>query len=100
ATVFSLATNRFNPLASSCRETSTASSVATTTMPSTPSSATSALSVATVQLREPSNTAAPLAALPSASLSDNSHTACQDPTSDQPHETGTTAARAVFSITA
>ena len=37
-------------------------------------------------------------ALPS--LSDNSHTACQEPTSDQPHATGTTAARAVFSITA
>ena len=37
---------------------------------------------------------------PAPSLSDNSHTACQEPTSDQPQATGTTAARAVFSITA
>ena len=44
--------------------------------------------------------AAPRAALPSPSFSDNSHTACQEPTSDQPHATGTTAAREVFSITA
>src|SRR6185437_7425706 len=100
ATVFTLATSRFNPLASFCGDTSTASSVATTTRSSTPSSATSALSVRTLQLREFSNTAAPCAALPSASFSDNSHTACQEPTSDQPHDTGTTEARAVFSITA
>src|SRR6185295_2428338 len=100
ATVFSFATSRFNPLASCCLLTSTASWVATTTRLSTPSSATSARSVDTLQLRESSNTAAPRAALPSPSLPDNSHTACQEPTSDQPHATGTTAARAVFSITA
>src|SRR5664279_6034971 len=100
ATVFSFATSRFNPLASFWRDTSTASCVATTTRSSTPSSATSALSVETLQLRESSNTAVPCAALPWASLSDSSHTACQEPTSDQPHATGTTAARDVFSITA
>src|SRR5215470_13086541 len=92
ATVFSLATSRFSPLASFCRETSTASCVATTTRSSTPSSATSARSVVTLQLRESSNTAIPCAALPWESLSDNSHTACQEPTSDQPQATGTTAA--------
>ena len=53
-------TSRFKPLASFCRDTSTASSVATTTRSSTPSSATSALSVETLQLRESSNTAAAL----------------------------------------
>ena len=31
---------------------------------------------------------------------ESSHTACQEPTSDQPQDTGTTAARLVFSITA
>jgi len=56
--------------------------------------------VVTLQLRESSNTAAPCAAFPCASFSDNSHTACHEPTSDQPHETGTTAAREVFSMTA
>src|SRR6195256_6907613 len=97
---FNLATSRFNPLASFWRDTSTASCVATMTRSSTPSSATSALSVETLQLRESSNTAAPCAALPCSSLSDNFHTACQEPTSDQPHATGTTAACEVFSITA
>src|SRR5215212_11643859 len=100
ATTFNFATRRFKPLASFCRDTSTASWVATTTRSSTPSSATSALSLDTLQLRESSNTAVPRAALPSASLSDNSHTACQEPTSDQPQDTGTTAASDVFSITA
>src|SRR3979411_902585 len=99
ATVLSFATRRFNPPASFWRDTSTASWVATTTRSSTPSSATNALSVETLQLRESSNTTAPFAALPWASLSDNSHTAYQEPTSDQPHDTGTTEARAVFSIT-
>ena len=42
ATVFSLATSRFSPLASRWRETSTASCVATTTRSSTPSRATNA----------------------------------------------------------
>src|ERR1700751_2930861 len=100
ATLLSLPTSRFKPLASFCRDTSTASSVATTTRSSTPSSATSALSEATLQLRESSNTALPCAPLPAASFSDSSHTACQEPTSDQPQETGTTAACAVFSMTA
>src|ERR1700761_5358207 len=100
ATVLSLATRRFRPLASFCRDTSTASWVATTTRSSTPSSATMALSVETLQLRESSNTAAPCAALPCASFCDNSQTACQEPTSDQPQATGTTAAYFVFSITA
>jgi len=58
--------------------------VAITTRSSTPSSATSARSVATLQLRESSNTAAPRAALPSPSLSDSSHTRARKPTSDQP----------------
>ncbi|MGY4416359.1 hypothetical protein ACVWW4_008095 [Bradyrhizobium sp. LB7.1] len=100
ATALSLVTSRFRPLASFWRETSTASAVATTTRSSTPSSATSAESVVTLQLRLSSNTALPCEALPCASFSDNSHTACQEPTSDQPQDTGTTAARAVFSITA
>ena len=68
ATVFSFATSRFSPLASFCRDTSTASCVATTTRSSTPTSATSALSVETLQLRESSNTAVPCAALPCAVL--------------------------------
>src|SRR6516225_8405426 len=71
-TVFSFATSRLSPLASFCRDTNTASCVATTTRSSTPSSATSARSVATLQLWESSNTAAPCAALPSVSLSDSS----------------------------
>src|SRR2546429_7609426 len=70
------------------------------TRSSTPCSAASALSVERLQLQESSNTALPCATLPSASLSDSSHTACQEPTSDQPQATGTTAACAVFSITA
>src|ERR1700748_2218592 len=98
--VFTLATSRFSPLASFCRDTNTASWVATTTRSSTPSSATRVLSVETLQLRESSNTAVPCAAFPRLSLSDNSHTACQEPTSDQPHDTGTTDGREVFSITA
>src|SRR5689334_16481607 len=95
ATLFSFVTSRFSPFASFWRETSTASCVATTTRSSTPSSATSARSVETLQLRESSNTAEPCAALPCASLSDSSHTAYHEPTSDQPQETGTTATRAV-----
>src|SRR5260370_3053665 len=97
--VFNFATSRFKPLASFWRDTSTASCVATTTRSSKPSSATSALSVETLQLRESSNTAAPCAALPCSSLPDHSHTACHEPTSDQPQATGTTAACDGLSIT-
>ena len=79
-----LRASRFNPLASFCRDTSTASPCATTRS-STPSSDAPARSVDTLQLRDLEHGSARL--LPWPSLSDNSHTACQEPTSDQPHAT-------------
>ena len=99
AAVLSRATSRFNPLASFCLRTSTASCVATTKIVDAFERDQRAVGryVAVAGILEHRSAARRVAV---AVLADNSHTACQEPTSDQPHATGTTAARAVFSITA
>src|SRR5215469_10794103 len=93
ATFFNCCTSRRKPSPFSRRATKTASAVETTTRFSTPNSATKCLSLITWQPCESTNTTEPCAKLSSLSRSDNSQTACHEPTSDQPYETGITAAR-------